>query len=176
MPAVNWRSASIFLAALGFLLAVILLGWLSVRSVQDRERVIAAAAVERQQLLQGQDDLKAQIQRIVVWLNSQDIVVPEEVLTGRPAPRSNGDDDSDDSDDNDDGDSDEAPAQPTPKPRATKQAKPPSDNDGGDRPRSSDDRGNGQGRDKPDRGNDSGGGKGSNGRSDKGDRASRKDK
>lgn len=95
-------------------------GWAADRAVWDAERRNASA--ERQRLLQGQQDLEDKYDRLIRWLNGQNIRVPDEILTGRTTVIVENDDNDDDSDDA--GDTRRTPTvrppAPTPRPSPTK--------------------------------------------------------
>lgn len=128
---IDWR----FLIALCLLAGVAAAVHGSLAAGQERDRVIAAAAVERREasaerdrLLQGQRDLSAKYDRLIRWLNNQHIVVPPEVLNGRTTVRVETDD-NDDSDDSDDNDDNGTTPQPTKPPART--SNPPAGGGGG---------------------------------------------
>lgn len=131
---IDWR----FLIALCLLAGVAAAVHGSLAAGQERDRVIAAAAVERREasaerdrLLQGQRDLAAKYDRLIRWLNNQHIVVPPEVLNGRTTVRVETDD-NDDSSSNDSDDSDDNGTTPQPtKPPARTTSNPPAGGGGG---------------------------------------------
>lgn len=97
----DWKQATLFVFALGFLLAVILLGWVSVNSAHDRDRAFAGwkeeravaardratAAEERadnrsalKDLQERFDERLAQDKALLVYLRTRGIHIPAELI------------------------------------------------------------------------------------------------
>lgn len=130
----------------------------------------AQAAEDRDKFLQGQADISNKYQALLLWLNSQSLNPPDEVLQGRYTPSNYHDDDDDDGDDsegdgpsaNNGGSKSGSITSPNPQPPQS------NSNSNSDKSNSG---GNGGG------GGESGGGsdkgdKGDNGKSDKADKSS----
>lgn len=97
----DWKQATLFVFALGFLLAVILLGWVSVKSAHDRDRAFAGwteerasnrveraeAAEERAETRAMVRDLQARLdarlaqdKALLVYLRTRGIHIPESLI------------------------------------------------------------------------------------------------
>lgn len=105
---VDWR----FLVALTVLVLVVAVAQSARTEHQQNERLVEqaernnriwnaereASANERRELLHGQRDLAHKYERLITWLNAQNITVPETVLVGGVRYETGNDDDDDGSD------------------------------------------------------------------------------